>query len=1254
LKRLLYLSAPLLLLAALVYWGDRIAARLLDAELPGILSRELGIPVTLGPTRVRLLKLGVSSPELVMGSPTDPAIRATDVNVSLDWSDLLKLQLRLRQASADRLTVNPARWPGNNDPWPTDYSFLDPYLPDQLRLQSGLYIADGSQYPVAQARWERQGDGASLNWQYTLNGVPVAIDAGLQSLGDLLRLARVQLKFSATADGKPDSRITGELTIQPGTAAGYQLSAQVAAAGMQARLDSGNSESWALPEQSSTHIKALDIGSLRTLLDNYDRGDSGPAKTTTALPQLALPTHQGKLVIDEIRWHKQVGTDTVLNFATGAEGITLSSFTSHGAAGDLSGSARLGSSASGWRLDLIAQIKAAEAGKGLASPFLDSQWSWHAGRARINAEGSSWEMLLNTLQGEVNLEGSHRGEVTTLVTIAAQLDNRPDELALQTLDIQLAGGQIRGSASLSDNGRRRLSGKLSAQNLNLNTLLPPATESGSAGIALPAFLQDLPDMDMDWQVDVSDLQLRLLRIERGAITLQRTGSSGLLAVDAQSASGGRAGLRLQGRSSTGQAMDFALEATLQQVDLPKLFSQASTLTDSRTSGTIKANSTGSNASEIVAGLRGTAELDIDFRRDRDWKRRPKPSEQLKISGIARPVMTEDRITGLDISELAIDSLQQNLTGDLSMVDGRKPWFIATLESEKLDIPALMENAFDQGADKSDTDDLSALQKLGAARLSLKARSLRVSTALMSDVDLQITSQPAQLAVDRLDFTMQGGTFKSNGAISWRDSGATLSVDAQVVDLPIDDFLDEKATARKVPVSGTITLQSKGSTLTELLGSLNGSVELASSPGTNESQGSAARKVSMTASRIPDGMQATIHSLQWGDTDLHGSVVYHDTTPPRIKVRLDGGKLSLLPWEQAARKAKDDAAEPVEDSIVTRTAKAGIDMVGDVVLAPLRLLSGPREAAPGDKIFSKDPLPLSWIKEYQLEIQGKLDSLESLEGNASDLELTFDIGNGQLSAEAQAAAINRGEAWVKLQIDTNKQPASVHMTGEFSNLQGPLVKATIPRSGYFDVSSQGDSQAELAAAVDGLVYLELGAGPLDYSKLMLLTADVATAAFDTLIPSSIEKKPQLECALTLGVFKEGKGITPYGYAARTRQANLVGKIELDLNKEIIHMNFSSSSRKGVGMSVGNVFSNTIEIEGALSDPKIIPDATGLIWRGWAAIMTGGLSIVGESVLKRALASENPCTSVQKHIRKDLCGSDQPAAQSPLVCPPAPAG
>ena len=43
---------------------------------------------------------------------------------------------------------------------------------------------------------------------------------------------------------------------------------------------------------------------------------------------------------------------------------------------------------------------------------------------------------------------------------------------------------------------------------------------------------------------------------------------------------------------------------------------------------------------------------------------------------------------------------------------------------------------------------------------------------------------------------------------------------------------------------------------------------------------------------------------------------------------------------------------------------------------------------------------------------------------------------------------------------------------------------------------------------------------------------------------------------------------------------------------------------------------------LTDPQIVPRATSLAWRGWAAFMTVGLSVVAESVLKRAMASENP--------------------------------
>jgi hypothetical protein len=168
---------------------------------------------------------------------------------------------------------------------------------------------------------------------------------------------------------------------------------------------------------------------------------------------------------------------------------------------------------------------------------------------------------------------------------------------------------------------------------------------------------------------------------------------------------------------------------------------------------------------------------------------------------------------------------------------------------------------------------------------------------------------------------------------------------------------------------------------------------------------------------------------------------------------------------------------------------------------------------------------------------------------------------------------------------------------------------------------------------------------------MLSAGLASTVFSTLIPGIEKHEPKMECGVTLAIFKDGEGITPYGYAARTNSANLRGRIEVDLKKERIKMAFESRSREGLGISLGNVFSNTVRIKGPLTDPEVVPDAGSILWRGAAAYMTLGLSVLGENALKRALASSNPCDEIQKHITKDICDTQQPAASSPLVCPPA---
>ena len=235
------------------------------------------------------------------------------------------------------------------------------------------------------------------------------------------------------------------------------------------------------------------------------------------------------------------------------------------------------------------------------------------------------------------------------------------------------------------------------------------------------------------------------------------------------------------------------------------------------------------------------------------------------------------------------------------------------------------------------------------------------------------------------------------------------------------------------------------------------------------------------------------------------------------------------------------------------------------------------------------------------------------------------------------------------FDSTLTPPTLAVDAKFEGLYMDPDKSTYPRDGHMIIDSTGSSQAELAGNLNGMGYLEFGRGPIDYDRLRLLTADAATSMFRTLIPGAATRQPEMRCAITLAQFTDGKGITPYGWAARTRTANLLGAIEVDFKTEQLQLRFRSRSREGAGISIGNAFSNSVDIAGPLSDPRIVPNTPGLLVRGWAAFLTAGLSVIGESVFNRVLASGNPCDDIREEIRQDLCATQAPLAQSPIACP-----
>ena len=1265
LKRRIFVTVVILVVVALVFIGNPLAGRILDAKLGPLLADNLGLPVQLAPMRAHLLQLTAESDTLVMGNTGDPAVVATNVKVSLVLSALLRGEIRLQHASADNVMIRPSRWPSSDTPAPSDYRFLDPWLPADLQAATARYVsAAGEDYAVNGFHWQRNLlSGASARWWEQREAGEVTLDAELKSLKDLLLLAPVEIDITMEVMGKPDSQVSLTTNIQPSKTAAYSLLAEFRTADMSAQVNASGQEKWSLPDRSNTTIALLKIGQMFTLVDAYS--DSDPSKPTaevlaSKVPLLSLPAHQGSVVINEVRLMNEVNTDTSFVVISNEQGVQIDSLSSTGPTGILTGELAVKSGPQGWAVTADATMQERTINAGVGSKYMGTDWLWSNGHATLDGSGDTWATLLNSLTGDLSLAGHYNNKQAMPVSIDARLDNASGELSLDHLMIVLGQGQITGSASLSENEPHTLTMNLEANNLDLDFLVVDGRGETQPGVAIPEYLNIFPDINMNISLLAKGLEAPGVHLIESKTTLQRNAEGGTLSATGSGRNGGTFKLNLAAANKTGEVADFRLNAVFNRLDLSSAFRQPGA-NISRTSGKMSFEGSGKGISEVFKALHGDAELSLELRADNNWQRPSATAEKILLSGEAYILTDSDRIVGVKVDRIRVDSFDQDLTGDISILSSHNPWLTADLQSKKLNVSTLRK-LIPQHADDADASDLlSSLNNLGQTQLSLNVESLIFDDIALSNVLLEASSDTDLFDIKALNFNSHNGTAKSQGKVTWEGLQATLEATADLSDIDLDQFLIQGMEDQHVPVSGSAKVTSQGSNIGELVSSMSGYVDLqATEPQQGESL-QTRRKLEMKATRLLDGMHAEITTLQWGASDLSGSIVYRRTTPRLLNVNIHSSALSLLPWENAeiSAKAKTHKAKTQEtktqetkipeklDSAINTTS----EFVGDILLSPLRFLSDKSEEGdtPSAKLFSAEPLSIAATKNLKLRVDVELDSLESNVISARALSLKGSLTDGKWLIKANLGQASGGIAEATVNLDINTVPASLNFTSNFKNMRGLADQNTYPRSGFISIKSQGGSEAELAASTNGLLYIELGKGPFDYSSSALFTADLVSSIFTTLIPGIEREEPEVECGVVLALFKDGKGITPYGFALRTNDANLLGNIQVDLGKETMDMSLDSRGRQGVGISVGSVFSNTVDIKGPLADPSIVPNAASILVRGWAAVMTAGLSVLGESMVKRILASENPCPPINEHIVKDLCPKNALAASSEMVCP-----
>ena len=1247
-----YLAPALILFISigLFLGGNSLLARILDDRLPPLLTDVLGLPVTIDPLKADIVSLTASTPRLVMGGDTNPAVIAENVTVSLNWSDLLRGEIRLIDGSISDLTLQLSNWPTSGDPWPQDYMFLDQWIPSSVSLVKGRYLDKGGEpYPVHEALWERNSEGASVRWRESRFGGEVQLSATLDTLFGLLKLEPIGLDLTLSKPGETDSEVDFRSKFSPAKNGGYDVSVDINAAGATGRIQAGNDTAWQPPAFSRTVVDKLELDQISTLVNTYRErsGDpDGQSRLHVPLPALALPEHRGTVSIGEIRLKDEVGKDTTFVLNTGPSGLEVTELVSSGARGMLDGEFSLATDSSGWKVSLEATMKARDAGKTLAPEYLESEWIWQEGQTSLIGQGSSWQALLGSMGGNIELSGYHSGEVDTPVAITALLDKKTEDFRLHDLDIRLGTGSITGEVTLSAQKRPLLNTLLKGKDLELDFLFEEQSPAAEPGVTIPEYLGFFPTIDIDGEIAIDQLSAPGLKLSSANIKLKRSPDGGSLLVDARGVNSGSVALKLLVASVDGNSRDVTLTVDLSEVDLAELFQQEMNLF-SRSTGKIDFTGTGDGLTSIFNSLQGQAKLSNEFRRDDNWQRGGKDEETVEVAGDATLVIDGPRVVGIQLDNINMDSIDQDVTGSLTMRADQVPWLTADFAAEKLDIDGLLALLPETAEEADRTDLLSLLQQLGAASMSLSAETLLLSEQSLSSLTLEVDSAPDKFAVKQLDFMYEGSPLKSSGGLTWSGQTAKLSAKASIREFNLDRFLVPGGSSEAVPVSGDIDLQSEGENFSALLSNVTGRVSLASDLQGPDVKQTQRRRVEIKAQRAKGGMQAEVAAFEWGLNSLQGSFFYKPGDRPMFDVTLDGGSIDLEPWEKTLDNAESKTSEK-EGSLLATTARTSAKLVTDILRSPARLFSGPSEAKPGEKLFDNDPLPYDALQGYDATFKGKVNSVSSRAGVFKGLDVDGSIQSGKLQLDAAVDTLNGGPADILLALDTRLTPASIELSGNFKNIGAADDTPKFTRSGFFSISSKGDTSAQVAANVNGQVYVELGKGPFDFTNFSMFTSDVATEIVRTLLPGAEKRKPELECGVVLGVFDSGKGTTPVGYTVRTDKANIIGRMNIDLHKEEVEIALDSRSREGVGLSVGNVFSNTIRVKGPLTNPQVVPNTTGILWRGWAAFMTAGLSVLGESVLKRAMAAENPCISIKNDIRKVACGTDQPLAKSQLVC------
>jgi uncharacterized protein involved in outer membrane biogenesis len=188
-----------------------------------------------------------------------------------------------------------------------------------------------------------------------------------------------------------------------------------------------------------------------------------------------------------------------------------------------------------------------------------------------------------------------------------------------------------------------------------------------------------------------------------------------------------------------------------------------------------------------------------------------------------------------------------------------------------------------------------------------------------------------------------------------------------------------------------------------------------------------------------------------------------------------------------------------------------------------------------------------------------------------------------------------------------------------------------------LTGQGNNLRDLAASLNGYLWIRGGERQIEASALDVLYGDLLTQVFTTVLPFSKSSKYQtLVCDRVFFEAKNGMLETAPAILLRTDTVNIEAVGLINLATEEINFNIQSVPRTGLGVSTAGFVNSFFRFQGTLANPQLRIDPSGTLVEGGAALATAGLSMVAKSLYKRWLKKELTCEEVTEEARKIRVG------------------